>query len=272
MGLVREWAKGGRQVPEGPACIVRRGCYGYRPAGSTGLIRWGGGCSARENVVFRSDWNARTGQTGRGRRRRRPRRLRAELRALAPTYLVVGARRVEDSPLLEEERDIMRTAKAQRRREFASGRALLRQLIGRNVPIPVGHNRAPVLPADIRGSLSHDAAFVVAAITRHAGVLSIGIDIEPVKAIEEDLRSIVLRPDEEQLDAGLAFTLKEAAYKAWSNLGGRMLDFHDMRIATSGSAFWAEVVADGRVLSGSFGTAANRRIALVVVERSPHRS
>jgi 4'-phosphopantetheinyl transferase EntD len=76
--------------------------------------------------------------------------------------------------------------------------------------------------------------------------------------------SVILRPDERHLDAHLAFTLKEASYKAWSALGGRMLDFHEVRLDICGSRFRADVVAESARFHGGFSTALGRWVALVV--------
>ena len=111
---------------------------------------------------------------------------------------------------------------AKRRHEFATGRALLRQLIGSDVAIPVGPDRAPVLPAGVRASLAHDHGLAVAAVTTDPRVRALGIDIEPVDPLPPDIATVVLRPDEVGLDAHHAFTMKEAAYKAWSRLGGAL--------------------------------------------------
>ncbi len=160
----------------------------------------------------------------------------------------------------------MRAAVPHRRREFASGRALLRDLIGRDVPIPAGSNRAPILPADVCGSLAHDEWLAVAAVGSRKLVRSIGIDIEPVHPLDDEIARVILHQQEAGLDAHLAFTLKEAAYKAWSGLGGRMLEPHEVRVSTAGTGFRAEVVPEGTALDGAFAMAAGRWLALVVVE------
>jgi 4'-phosphopantetheinyl transferase EntD len=178
--------------------------------------------------------------------------------------VTVGVRTIDDRPMFEVERAHVRRATERRVREFGSGRALLRELIGRDIPIPVGSDRAPVLPSDVCGSLAHDAGFVVAAVADRQLVRSLGIDIEPVGPLDEPTARAILRPDEE-LDAHLAFTLKEATYKAWSGLGGRMLEFHEVRLSVTGKGFRAAVVPERQAFDGLFETAADRWIALVVV-------
>ena len=144
----------------------------------------------------------------------------------------------------------------------------MRELVGRPCTIPVAPDRSPVLPAGIRASLAHDREFVVAALSTDPGVLAIGIDIEPATALEPGIARLVLRPDEIGLDAHRAFTMKEAAYKAWSRLGGRMLDHHDVRLSVKGSEFRAEIVAHDVGYRGRSVVAAGRWIALVVVPRT----
>ncbi|MBK8333258.1 MAG: hypothetical protein IPL07_12960 [Acidimicrobiaceae bacterium] len=55
-------------------------------------------------------------------------------------------------------------------------------------------------------------------------VKSLGIDVEPTDPLAAEIGGVILRDDERAMDAHLAFALKEAAYKAWSTGGGRMLD------------------------------------------------
>jgi 4'-phosphopantetheinyl transferase EntD len=192
----------------------------------------------------------------------------AALRALATAGIRVGWRRITAYDLADlrpvEARHV-RHAVERRRQEFATGRALLRELIGNEADIPVAANRSPVLPRGFRGSLAHDEVFAIAAVSDDPTVLAIGIDLEPATPLETDLAALILRADEDPLDAHLAFTLKEAAYKAWSTLGGRLLDHADLRLSVAADMFVAEVVPDGAMLSGRWAAAAGRWTALVVV-------
>ncbi len=194
------------------------------------------------------------------------------LGVLAPAGVVTGARAIDraDLDLLHDsERGLVANAVARRRHEFASGRVLLRDLLGTGDVIPIGPRRAPVLPAGSVGSLAHDRAVVVAAISHEPGIAAIGIDVEPDETLPADMTRIILREDEAGIGAHLAFTLKEAAYKAWSNSGGRMLDHHEVRLTVDGGRFVATVLPDGRRLDGRFTTAGGRHLALVVIPRRP---
>jgi 4'-phosphopantetheinyl transferase EntD len=195
-------------------------------------------------------------------------RIGRGLRGLAPAGVLTGARRIvaaDVDVLHDSERRVVANAVAKRRHEFASGRVLLRDLLGMSDEIPVGPTRAPVLPAGAVGSLAHDRAVVVAAISRDPRIAAVGIDVEPDETLPADMARIILRDDEAGIDAHLAFTLKEAAYKAWSNSGGRMLDHHDVRLTVAGDRFTATVLPDGRRLDGRFVTVAGRHLALVVL-------
>ena len=51
------------------------------------------------------------------------------------------------------------------------------------------------------------------------------------------MAALILRPEEQSLDAHLVFSLKEAAYKAWSAMGGRFLDHQEVVVSVRGSRF-----------------------------------
>ncbi len=197
-----------------------------------------------------------------------PVELAVALAALAPPGIVTGARLItpDDLGVLHgEERAAVAHAVPGRRHEFASGRVLLRSLLGTSEAIPVGPTRAPLLPPGVVGSLAHDKMVAVAAVSRDPAVMALGIDVEPTDPLPAEMARVILRDDEEALDAHLAFTLKEAAYKAWSAVGGRMLDHHEVRLSLDGASFTATVLPAERQLRGRFATVAGRHIALVVV-------
>jgi 4'-phosphopantetheinyl transferase EntD len=152
-----------------------------------------------------------------------------------------------------------------RQHEFASGRALLHELLGSDDPVLVGPSRAPRWPAGVHGSLAHDDQLAVAAVSREPCVRALGIDIEPATPLSRDLATAICRAEEHALDAHLVFTLKEAAYKAWSALGGRVLDHHDVVVAVDGTSFVACVESDLVRLRGEFRLPGGRVVALVVV-------
>ena len=186
---------------------------------------------------------------------------------LAPGAMGVGSRCIDEADiqaLANDEAEMIANAVPRRRREFASGRALLHQLSGSSAPILVCSNRSPQLPAGWKGSLAHDATFAVAALSCDGAIRSIGIDLEPITALSTETTQVILRPDDPHMDAHLAFTLKEATYKTWSLGGGQMLEHHDVRLRISGSSFEADVMLNGALFHGRFGAASGCWLALVV--------
>lgn len=190
------------------------------------------------------------------------------LRGIAPPDVTVGVRRISTadvSSLFTLESAAVRRAVPSRKREFATGRALLRHLIGCDVPILIADSRAPIFPEGVKGSLAHDGDFAVAGVTRERGIRSLGIGLEPHDELSHEVAEIVVRRDERGIDAHLAFTLKEAAYKAWSGLGGEMLEHHNVRLDIGSSTFHAEVLPDRFHLDGVFASTPHDWVALVVV-------
>ncbi|CAN5807117.1 4'-phosphopantetheinyl transferase superfamily protein [soil metagenome] len=194
-------------------------------------------------------------------------RIARELRRLAPMDVRTGLRVLDPGDerlLLDEERTVVARTVARRRTEFASGRVLLRTLLGRSVVIPRDPNGAPRLPHGMCGSVAHDHRFVVAAIGAEPHVRALGIDIEPMTSLDGDVADAILRADDDTDDPMLAFVLKEAAYKAWSEPGRPLLDHVDVQLSITGTRFTAAVAPDGRRLSGAFAEVEDRWIALVV--------
>jgi 4'-phosphopantetheinyl transferase EntD len=197
--------------------------------------------------------------------------LAAALASIAPHDVVTGVRSIDAADvtrLAPVERAAVANAVDRRRHEFASGRVLLRTLLGRDAAIAVGPTRAPVLPPGWVGSLAHDRTVAVAAVARAGDVVALGVDVEPDVELSADLARIILRADDGDVDAHLAFTLKEAAYKAWSNSGGGMLDHHDVRIAVTSVGFTATVIEPGVVIDGRHVSIGGKHLALAIIRRS----
>ncbi len=195
------------------------------------------------------------------------------LRRLASPEIRVGARRITDGDELTlhaAELALITSAAPVRRREFASGRVLLRHLLGRDVVIPASGDRRPTVPHDSVASLAHDRHVVVAAVAPAATVIALGIDIEPMRTLEPEVIDVVVGPDDVVSDPLLALVLKEASYKAWSTTGGRMLEHHDVLISAEPpnatcSTFVATVLPDRTELHGRYASSGHAWLALVAV-------
>ena len=112
----------------------------------------------------------------------------------------------------------------------------------------------------------------MAAVSSQRTTRSIGVDIEPVRQLDRPTAALIVRPDEE-VDPLVAFVAKEATYKAWHGIGGRMLEHHEVRVVVRGdlgtgapAAFEASVLG-GPTLPGWCVRASDRWLASVVVER-----
>lgn len=195
----------------------------------------------------------------------------------APSGVSVGVQRISLS-------DVERLARSElglttgmvdvRRAEFASGRALLHRLLGIDDPILRASNGAPSFPPGVVGSLAHDREFAIGIVTHRPDVATIGVDLEPVAAdtLTDEEAAIIVRGDDSVPGPLAAFVMKEAAYKAWSSLGGPMIDHHDVRIDHDGDEFRATVLVDPppalpTEFTGRLTRTTRHWLALVVVER-----
>lgn len=200
----------------------------------------------------------------------------ATLAAMAPAGVVTGCRPItpdDVDSLRPVEAAAVRHAVAKRRHEFATGRALLRELVGTDAPIPVMADRRPELPDGVVGSLAHTATLAIAVVAPSRSVDAVGVDLEPATPLDSGMAALIVGPEEAEahgggLDPHLAFVLKEAVYKVWSGLGGRLLDHDDVRLDVEldrADAGRFGAVADGALRTeGRWALVAGHWIALVV--------
>jgi len=87
------------------------------------------------------------------------------------------------------------------------------------------------------GSIAHDCAMAVAAVTRRSANVSLGIDVEPAKALPDDIASVALTPNDvigaardRDLAGRIVFAAKEAIYKATFPLDGTILGHEDVAV------------------------------------------
>lgn len=161
------------------------------------------------------------------------------------------------------ERHAARSFSDRRLAEFAAGRhcahRALMQLGIRETGVPVRHDRLPVWPPNIIGSISHSNTCAV-AIAAHAteDLLSLGVDVEDPEPIEHDLMERIGTESEyarlrgagcvaSELASRLLFSLKEAAFKCLYQWSGAFLDFADLRLLDMGN---------GRFVMGRLGSPA----------------
>jgi 4'-phosphopantetheinyl transferase EntD len=157
------------------------------------------------------------------------------------------------SPLFPQEEAALGGACAERRAEFAAGRACGRRALTRlgaaSTAIPVGPLGRPVWPHDYCGSIAHDSGIVVAVTGRRTTWLHMGVDIQSLdNGLPDDaLAPILATPDEPPLAVlpahrrhaagSLLFCIKESAIKALSSSVAGWIDFADLRAAATGNRF-----------------------------------
>lgn len=138
--------------------------------------------------------------------------------------------------------------------EFASGRAAARQAmqaLGRDpVAIAIGPDRAPEWPDAITGSISHCAGACLAVVGLTTAYLGLGLDVEVLAPLPQDIWDTVLRPEEKReveampnaqqgQQALRIFVAKEAAYKVQYPVTRRLFDFQTLRIIWQDEGFRA---------------------------------
>jgi 4'-phosphopantetheinyl transferase EntD len=171
--------------------------------------------------------------------------------------------------LFPEEGTIIAHAVDARRREYAAVRSCARACLGRlgypPVPILPGAGGAPAWPAGVRGSMTHCAGYVAAAVGSAQRVSAIGIDAEPDAPLPDGVVDLVATPAEQDRLATtqpwsdsthwdrLLFSAKESVYKAWFPLVGEWLDpqeteilFHPQERTFTALLSREGLIADGR--------------------------
>ena len=121
-----------------------------------------------------------------------------------------------------------------RQRTYSSGRHCVRlaqRYLGLSEDAISSENRAPVWPAGV-GSISHTDEYAIATLGR--GSKSVGVDIEDEGRVHEDLWRVVFTEAERStLDpdlAAVAFSAKEAGYKAIYPVGNKFIGFHEAEV------------------------------------------
>ena len=173
----------------------------------------------------------------------------------------------DEAALLPGEEQAVAGAVVVRRREYAAARCCARACLGRlgygPVALPRGVGGAPVWPLGVRGSLTHCAGYVAAAVARADRITALGIDAEPDAPLPDGVLDLVsTQAERERLPAGsdapdgpswdrLLFSAKEAVYKTWFPVVGGWLDHHEVEVSfTGGDAFTAVLAREGLVVDG----------------------
>jgi 4'-phosphopantetheinyl transferase EntD len=170
--------------------------------------------------------------------------------------------------LFPAEEAVLSGAPAQRRAEFATGRACARAaLAALGLPasaILPGPRGEPQWPAGVAGSITHCAGYRACAAAWLGDTAAVGIDAEPNCPLPDGVLEDVAVPAErgwlaDRMAAApevcwdrLLFSAKESVYKAWFPLTGRPLRFQDaaVTLGADGHGFVVRVLAPGAVAAG----------------------
>jgi len=210
------------------------------------------------------------------------------IRELFPPDVVTVTHRPGDweGALLPSERPTVARAVPKRVREFTAGRMCARRALGElgieDFAIEVGPQRSPVWPEGVCGSISHTDDWCGAVVTRIGAIVSLGLDVEPARPLDDDLTDLVCGPEELVLarrtewavdPRKLLFSAKESVFKANYPLAPEMLEFRAVAVeldAATGTFVARRVdggpqLAGGRELRGRFAFDADNVFTSVCV-------
>jgi len=176
-----------------------------------------------------------------------------------------------------EEQALIGRAVDKRRREFAAGRLLARSVLA-EARAPVGPllpdaNRVPCWPTGIIGSITHCNTLCAVAVAAADAYDGLGLDVEPALPLDPQLLPMItndvererlqgLPPELRPIGGRLAFSIKEAVYKAIYPAARVFLDFHQVEILFEGDdGFVAYVLVPGAAPVGHQSIRGRFRVA-----------
>jgi 4'-phosphopantetheinyl transferase EntD len=151
-----------------------------------------------------------------------------------------------DAALLPEEEPAVAKAIEKRRREFAAGRWCARRALQSlgcaPVPLPPEKGRMPRWPAGTLGTIAHNHVWSGAAVVRDDRFDGIGLDIETIGRVTDNIARYILTDTESRMLASmpadrsawfmcLVFCAKEAVYKCVSRRVAFSMSFQDAVVA-----------------------------------------
>ena len=171
------------------------------------------------------------------------------LTAIQPDIeIVIGRIGVFDHAMSADEAD---TYRGSRRADFSSGRRVARLALER-----LGFDdtiervdRRPVWPDGAVGSITHAAGRAIAIVAQAASYRGIGIDLEALDSVSEEVTErIAARRERPDCDGGgaLVFSAKESIYKAVNPIVGEYLPFRavEVRWDLAARSFTAKTLED----------------------------
>ena len=164
--------------------------------------------------------------------------------------------------LHEQERAPLQRYAVRRKITYAGGRYAMRELLRRfsipDAPILSDDRGAPLLPASVRGSISHKDEVACALVTSDTTAYY-GVDVEAVPGPSDEIASHILTSRElayvrsmddapRALELALRFSAKESIYKALDPYVRRYVAHEEVEVAPrsdGGADVWSEVFPSG---------------------------
>ncbi|MFD0749302.1 4'-phosphopantetheinyl transferase [Mucilaginibacter calamicampi] len=162
---------------------------------------------------------------------------------------------IDDTLLTAAEKAIVAGAAKKRIRDFSTGRFCAKQALAqfglKNIELLRVEDKQPLWPPGFTGSISHANDFCGAVAVNTNIFKSIGLDIEKIGSITEEMwrmlyteqEYLLLENDfknEQDIFAMLLFSVKESFYKLQYPLTGLFLDFTDVNLKWDGLSFIPE--------------------------------
>jgi 4'-phosphopantetheinyl transferase EntD len=189
--------------------------------------------------------------------------LQSAIDALSIPGITLGHRLIapgDEHALLPEETPAFAASVVKVRRASGAARIVARELLSglghAGCALPRAPSGAPIWPAGVIGSLTHDADVAMAAVGMSCDFEGIGIDVEPAEPLPAEILDMVATPRErlkmadDPCQGRLLFVAKEAVYKAVYPLDRVFLDHHDVEINLADRK---ATVCNGRVVDLRFG-------------------
>lgn len=211
------------------------------------------------------------------------------IEALFPPEVVTveASEALAREPMHPDEAALAVSMSEARQQEFALGRACARHALARlgvRGPVLRSHDRAPIWPEGVVGTLTHCDGFCAAAVARRDSVVALGLDAELDTPLRDRVGERVCTASERAHVTGLpileparweklVFSAKESFYKAYFGLTQTFLGFQDVELCIDVDAgrFEARLLREDkpgpRRASGRFALAPPHVITAVTLLR-----
>lgn len=146
-----------------------------------------------------------------------------------------------NTPLCQEEENLIDGALEKRQKEFRAGRHAAHQALELlNAPwnpLLRGDKRQPLWPPGFLGSISHCHGSCVAVCAKSGDVVGVGIDVEPLEPLPKGVDQYIhtaqdanTMRDFNELPERLIFSAKESIYKCYYPLIRRQMGFQSVSL------------------------------------------